>query len=84
VYEELTLYDEKGKYPKVKCPKCKSKRKNKLYNHGVAVSFDNPKESSKWDNFGYRAGYNMNKAQDERRAAQKASHMGMNPYPNLQ
>ena len=82
-YEELTSYDEKGKYPKVKCPNCKSKRKKQLHNYGVGVSFGNPKESSKWDNFSYRAGFNMDKAQGERRTAQKLSHMGTNPYPDL-
>ena len=42
--------------------------------------FGNPKESSKWDNFGYRAGHNMEKAKSERRVAESKSHMGTNPY----
>lgn len=38
-----------------------------------------PWETSKWDNFEYRAGYNMVKAQQSRRTAETRSHMGMTP-----
>lgn len=79
-YEELTNYDEKGKYKDVKCPHCHSKRKERLFNYSVSVTFDKPKESSKWDNFEYRAGYNMESAKADRRAAEAKSHMGSNPY----
>jgi hypothetical protein len=37
-----------------------------------AVTFENPGESSKWDNWGYRWGYNLNKAKVERAFAEKA------------
>jgi putative FmdB family regulatory protein len=80
VYDEIVSYDEKGKYPTVKCPKCGSKKKDKLLSQIGGVMFSKPQESSKWDNFEYRAGYNMDKAQGERRAAEAASHMGANPY----
>lgn len=80
VYEELTSYDKTEKYKDVKCPQCNSKRKERNYSYGVAITFGNPKESSKWDSFSYRAGYNMEKAKGERREAAKRSHMGADPY----
>ena len=45
----------------------------------VNCNFAQPCESSKWDSFEYRAGYNMEKAQGERRNAESRSHMGANP-----
>lgn len=82
-YSELTEYDETGKYKGVKCPHCKSKRKTRLLGGcgpGPAAVFTNPKDTSKWDNFSYRAGHNMENAKAERRAAEAQSHMGANPY----
>jgi len=81
-YEELTSYDETGKYKDIKCPQCKSKKKLRTFDYDITCTFGNPKESSKWDNFGYRAGHNMEKAKSERRAAETKSHMGTNPYSN--
>ena len=46
----------------------------------VKVQFAQPWESSKWDSFEYRAGYNMVKAQQERRNAEARSHMGASPH----
>ena len=46
----------------------------------VSIQFAQPWESSKWDSFEYRAGYNMMKAKRERMAAEAASHMGANPH----
>jgi len=46
----------------------------------VNIQFAQPWESSKWDNFEYRAGYNMVKAQEERRRAETLSHVGASPY----
>lgn len=82
-YEELTEYDASDKYKGVRCPDCKSKRKKKLLDYNINVAFENPKESSKWDNFSYRAGFNMEKAKGERRVAAAKSHMGTNPYPDM-
>lgn len=79
-YEELTPYDPSDKYKDIKCPSCKSKRKIRTLDYDVGVTFGNPKESSKWDNFSYRAGFNMEKAKGERREAAKKSHMGSDPY----
>jgi len=74
-YSELTAYDATGRYAGAACPECGSKRKTKLVSMCHA-KFSNPKESSKWDSFSYRAGYLMEGAKDERRAAEAASHMG--------
>ncbi len=43
------------------------------------VIFKNPKDTSKWDNFEYRAGYNMEAAKQERRDAE-AREKDSNPY----
>ena len=50
----------------------------------VNVQFAQPWESSKWDNFEYRAGYNMVKAQGERRNAEAGSHMGSTPMQDAE
>jgi len=44
------------------------------------LKFENPQDTSKWDNFSYRAGYNLDSAQDLRRQAESVSHMGTEPY----
>ena len=74
-YSELTKYDESGIYPDIECPHCSSTKKEKLMST-PAITFANPKESSKWDSFSYRAGHNLEKAQQERRVAESLSHMG--------
>jgi putative FmdB family regulatory protein len=74
-YETLASHDPKGKYPGVECEYCGSKKKEKLLS-SYGVSFTDPKESSKWDNFGYRAGFNMDKAKKERMHAEKHSRVG--------
>lgn len=81
VYEAFTTFDPKGKYSDVCCPSCKSKKKKKNIT-SASVKFTNPTDTSKFDNFSYRAGYNLDKAQSERRAAEAASHMGTAPYMN--
>ncbi len=81
-YETLTAFDPSGKYADVTCPECKSKRKVQ----GVTaanIKFTNPKDTSKFDNFDYRAGYNLEQAQNLRREAEKASHVGSKPYNNI-
>ena len=78
-YSDLQSFDPTGKYSDVKCPHCNSKRKRQGLT-AAALKFANPKDTSKFDNFSYRAGYNLDKAQDERRPAEAASHMGTTPY----
>lgn len=63
----------------VKCPTCNSKRVQKQVS-APSVNFTDPRGTSKMDNFGYRAAFNMEKAKSERRAAEQASHVGSNPY----
>lgn len=78
-FSDLQPFDPKGKYPDVRCPKCNSKKK-KLMPSSANLKFSNPQDTSKWDNFSYRAGYNLESAQDLRREAEASSHMGKDPY----
>lgn len=75
-WEELAKFDSTGKYPQVHCPECESKNKEQMMG---LISIGGP-TAAKMGNFNYRAGFNMNKAQGERRAAEAASHMGSTPY----
>jgi putative FmdB family regulatory protein len=65
----------------VRCSSCNSKKVTRLFSSNVYVKFTNPKDTSKWDNFEYRAGYNMEKAKEERRQAEEVAK-GDNPYAN--
>jgi len=86
IYEELVPYDETGKYKKVKCPNCNSSKKNKLMS-GFAFNFSNPTDTDRWnsDSSGhdYRFHHNLPKVIDERRRAEEASHVGSNPYNQI-
>jgi len=81
-YEELCSYDPTEKYKEVKCPECNSKKKTKLVSAAI-VTFANPKDTSKFESFDYRAGYNMEKAKEERRKAEKANTEGIPPYSTI-
>jgi putative FmdB family regulatory protein len=81
-YETLTSFDVSGKYADVVCPTCNSKRKKQQVT-SANLKFTNPKDTSKFDNFGYRAGYNLEQAQNLRREAESASHMGSMPYNSI-
>lgn len=78
-YSDLQPFDPTGKYKDVKCPHCNSKKKSQTPT-APKIKFTNPTDTSKFDNFSYRAGYNLDKAQDLRRAAESQSHMGSDPY----
>lgn len=78
-FEDLCSFDE---IESVKCVNCTSKRVEKLISLPAGVVFKNPSDTSKWDSFSYRAGYNAEKAKAERRAAE-AQHKGKNPYKNI-
>ncbi len=78
-YEEYTSRDDTGVYEKVSCPICHSVQKKKMPAR-FAFNFGNVVGTSKMDNFGYRAGHNMENAKNERRVAEAASHMGSAPY----
>jgi DNA-directed RNA polymerase subunit RPC12/RpoP len=77
-YDELSSYDPKGKYPKVSCPECKSKKKLKKTSIVTLVG-----TQSRRDLFSNKAGRLMDKAKGERRAAEAASHMGTSPYRSI-
>jgi hypothetical protein len=49
----------------------------------LEVIFTNPRGTSKADKFSYVAGYNMAQAKEERRRAEEASHMGTQPYNEI-
>ena len=78
-YTDLLPFDPKGKYKNAACPHCNSKKK-KMMPTMAQVKFTNPQDTSKFDNFSYRAGYNLEAAQDLRSAAAAESHMGTDPY----
>ena len=81
-YSDLQPFDPTGKYPDVRCPHCNSKSKKQSLT-AANLKFTNPKDTSKWDNFSYRAGYNLDAAKDLRRAAEDASHMGTMTYNGI-
>ena len=83
VWEELMSMKDFDNIKKLKCPACGSKKKDRLLG-ASSIMFAYPRESSKWNNFDYRAGKTMEEAQDCRRNAQEKSHMGANPYENYE
>ena len=80
IWEELCDFDNKGRYKGVQCPHCGSKRKTRLITGLPVIKFTDPKGTSKMDNTEWAWGYNLEKAQNERRAAEAASHMGTNVH----
>ncbi len=78
--EILAMSNAQGKG--IKCPACGSKKKRRLLS-SFALTFTNPRGTSKADSFSYVAGYNLNQAQEDRRKAEKLSHVGTNPYPMM-
>lgn len=83
VYEELTSYDERGKYPKVKCPNCKSKRKIQMPTC-CNFNFSNPVGTDRWNSessgHDYRYKHNQPNVAKQRATAEQKSHMGSAPY----
>ena len=83
-YEDFARsYDPSEQYPEIKCPKCGSFDKKKVPSIPAAAVFRQKQGTSKMDNFEYRAGVNMERAQAERRTAEEVSHMGDSPYGNI-
>jgi len=82
VYEELTKYDKSGKYKKVVCPKCGSKKKKQLA-HTFGFSFNNPVGTDLYrSSHDYRFKHNLPKVLAEREAAERANigGQGRTPY----
>ena len=73
VYEVFVAHKE---IKNCECPECGSKKKKNLI---TGFSIGGP-TAAKMGRFNYRAGYNMEKAKGDRRAAEAGSHMGTNPY----
>jgi len=85
-YEELTTFDESGKYPGIKCPACNSKSKRKLISACHCV-FSNPVGTDLYENsHDYRFHHEQDKkggVRDQRAAAEAASHVGPSPYNEI-
>ena len=85
-YSELAKFDKTGKYKTVACPFCKSKKKTPLIS-APAYAFGNPVGTGKWNNsktgHDYRFKHNIPNVQQERARAEQNSHMGSNPYGDL-
>lgn len=79
VYEELTSWDETGKYAGVVCPKCGSKKKEQRVT-ACNFNFGNPVGTDRWnsDATGHDFRYKTKQQSDRdlREAAEKRSHMG--------
>lgn len=81
-FEEICSYDD-VENKKIKCPSCNSAENVIKLISQVKLSFANPAESSRSDNFEYMAKHNMEKAKSERRHAETASHMGPDPHVDI-
>lgn len=86
----ITKCNDKKELRKVKCPECKSTSKIKLISGGVNFTFANPVGTDRWNNgstgHDYRHNYNMDRpggVRDQRKEAEEKSHMGSNPYPEI-
>lgn len=79
VYEELTKWDETGKYKDVVCPECGSKKKEQRATC-CNFMFANPEGTDRWnsDSTGHDYRYKTKQKGDRelREAAEKKSHMG--------
>lgn len=86
LYEELSDYDSTGKYPKVSCPECNSKSKIKLVS-ACSMTFTNPEGTKKYAaSHDLRYHHALDKAggvRDQRKMAEKLSHVGPAPYNNI-
>mgnify|MGYP003418210116 CR=1 FL=1 len=81
-FDELCSMCFEGIYAGVFCPKCESSDKERLIS-AVCATFADPRGTSKADSFSYVAGYNMEQAKEERRRAEAKSHMGTQPFNEI-
>lgn len=86
VFEATTPYDASGEYPAVKCSQCGSPDKIKLIS-GCSFRFGNPVGTDRWcDDFNghqYRFDYNKEYVANQRKFAEQNSHVGPNPYNQI-
>ena len=78
-FEEMRLFKNYAAPATCSCGGCG----DPLFSMPSSIIFTDPRDTSKWDNFGYRAGFNMEKAKQERRDAEQASRQP-NPYQEIQ
>lgn len=82
-YEDLVDHDVTGKYKDVTCPECGSKRKNQLPT-ACNFIFAQPEGTKRFNNdHGYRFEHKKPSVIAQRENAMKKSHMGSNPYNNI-
>jgi ribosomal protein L37E len=83
VYEEMvSSFDKSGKYPKVKCPNCGSKSKEKLIS-SCGFSFSDPVGTDRYNNsHDYRFHHKIPSVKKERAAAEGFSQTA-NPYNEI-
>lgn len=85
IFDEIVTYDATGKYAKLKCPYCGSKKKDKLISM-YSFQFTNPEGSDRWNSeatgHDYRFKHNIPKVKKEREMAEALSHMP-NPYKEI-
>lgn len=85
-YEELADYDETGKYPKIRCPDCKSKAKTKLVS-SCTMTFTNPVGTKKYAaSHDLRYNHELDRAggvREQRKMAEELSHVGPTPYNDI-
>lgn len=90
VFDIFANMSEKNKIiKKNKCPKCKSKKISEIVGC-PSVKFSNPVGTDRWhsDSKGhdYRHKWNMDRpggVRDQRKNAEKKSHMGKDPYRKI-
>lgn len=80
VYEELTNYDARGKFPGVVCPECGSKKKTKITSC-CNFQFADPVGTDRYNgSHDYRCKHKQPQVRAERAAAEAASKVGVSPY----
>jgi DNA-directed RNA polymerase subunit RPC12/RpoP len=72
-YEELTSYDETGKFEGVKCPNCGSEEKI-LQPTACNFNFTNPIGTRRWRSHDYRFRHNLPNVIKERERAEQAAN----------
>jgi len=83
VYDELTKYDETGKYEGVECPECGSADKKQQMHRVSPPQFGNPVGTDKWNDHDYRFHHNLPNVIKQREAAERASSVGSEPYNKI-
>lgn len=82
-FEDLVAINKIDTCPDTECPKCHSKKWEKLISC-PSFNFSNPEGTDRWNNSStghdYRFKHNIPKVKKERKNAEQNSHMGSDPY----